>query len=35
MCIENLDESFDIFNVSDNLLIDENYENAVDQTVED
>ena len=35
MSIENLDESFDIFNVSENLIIDENNETAEDQIVED
>ena len=35
MSIENLDESFDIFNLSENLIIDENNETAEDQIVED
>ena len=35
MSIENLDESFDIFNLSENLTINENFETAVDKTAED
>ena len=35
MSIENLDESFDIFNLSENLVIDENNETSEDQIVED
>ena len=35
MSLENLDESFDIFNLSENLIIDENYETAEDKIFED